>query len=338
MIPVHNGAALLARCLDALARSAFKAFECIVVDDASSDAAAAIAVASGATVVALECRGGPGRARNRGAKIARGEVLVFLDADVCVHPDTLARIDRHMREHPGAAAVIGSYDDEPPAAGIVSQYKNLLHHYVHQHSQPEAWTFWAGCGAIRRPAFAAVGGFDESYTRPCVEDIELGARLRHANQQIDLDPDIQVTHLKRWTLTSLVVTDLRDRALPWLMLMWRDRTLPYDLNLRLGHRVSVVLVWLMTLAAGAAFIDGRAAIAVLAAAALLVALNVDLYRFFARKRGFAFALASIPLHWLYYWYCGLAVLVAPLWYAYRELRAAYRRNRRSAVLGGGTHG
>src|SRR5262249_14448614 len=153
----------------------------------------------------------------------------FLDADVCVHADTLARIERHFSEHPEVAAIMGSYDDRPASAGVVSQFKNLFHHYVHQHSRTDAGTFWAGCGAVRAAAFTAVGGFDETYTRPCIEDIELGIRLRRQGQRIELDHDVQVTHLKRWTLGNLVTTDVRDRALPWLLLMWRDRTLPNDL-------------------------------------------------------------------------------------------------------------
>ena len=58
---------------------------------------------------------------------------------------------------------------------MVSQYRNLLHHFVHQHGHAEASTFWAGCGAIRRAAFDAVGGFDAArFPRPSIEDIELG--------------------------------------------------------------------------------------------------------------------------------------------------------------------
>ena len=50
----------------------------------------------------------------------------------------------------GVETLFGSYDDDPPAPGLVSRYKNLLHHHVHQNGRPDASTFWAGCGAIRR--------------------------------------------------------------------------------------------------------------------------------------------------------------------------------------------
>lgn len=323
VIPVYNGAAFLRRCLATLTASHFRDFEILVVDDGSSDDSREVAESYGAQVVVLEQRGGPARARNHGARRARGEYLVFFDADVCVHADTLALLDAHFRAVPDAAAVIGSYDDAPADRSFVSQFRNLLHHFVHQRSRKEAWTFWAGCGAIRRELFLARGGFDERYTRPCIEDIELGARLAMAGERIDLDPAIQVTHLKRWTLGSMVRTDLFDRAVPWLVLMLRTRRMPPDLNVTHVHRLSVALVWLLLLGLivllAALVALSKAAMAaalsmILPIVAVLLALNLDLYRYLARKRGWRFALGAVPLHWLYYFYCGLGVILGVLAY------------------------
>lgn len=315
IIPVHDGEGYLDRCLERLGQSHFQDYECIVVDDASSDGSRRIAAARGATVIALDRNGGPAHARNRGAEQATGDLLLFVDADVCVHPDTLAQVDAYFRTHPAVDAVIGSYDDTPADPGFVSQYKNLLHHYVHHTSRTEAWTFWAGCGAIRRECFRAAGGFDESYTRPCVEDIELGFRLRALGRRIALNPAIQVTHLKRWTFRSLLRSDLLDRAIPWFRLMLRDRTMPSDLNVTGAQRLSVALVLAMVLGCAAALAQpimrapGRHSLLWLAAAAagLLLYLNRDVYRFFARRRGVMFAARAVPLHWLYFACCGLAV-------------------------------
>jgi GT2 family glycosyltransferase len=336
---VYNGAAALDACLASLARSTFRDYECLVVDDGSTDHSRAVATQHGATVLALERRGGPARARNLGAARAQGDIVVFLDADVRVHADTLGRIEQHFRGHPSTAAVIGSYDDHPADPGFISQYKNLFHHYVHHHSRSDAWTFWAGCGAVRRQVFLDAHGFDESYTRPCIEDIELGFRLRARGARIDLDPTIQVTHLKRWTLWTLLRTDVMDRAVPWVVLMLRTRTMPADLNLGRTHRVSVALVFVMLLLCAATVAQQLSAGAVAALAALprvpparaaavaavlagvLVLLNQDLYRFFARRRGVGFAAAAVPLHWLYYGYCGVAVgigLSVHLWGAIME--------------------
>lgn len=319
IVPVYNGAAFLRASLPALMDSAHPDFEVMVVDDGSTDDSAAVARECGATVLSLEQRGGPGRARNHAARAATGEVLVFIDADVRVHRDTLTRIDAHLSAHPEAVAVMGSYDDAPEDPGFVSQYKNLFHHFIHQRSSHRAWTFWAGCGAMRKDVFLGAGGFSSSFDRPCIEDIELGARLAASGKRIDLEPAIQATHLKRWTLASLVRTDLFDRAVPWLTLMLRTRNMPPDLNVTHAHRASVALAVTGTLSllalvigalAGADGVVAAALGALVVAAVGLFALNLDLYRFFARKRGMIFAVRAIPLHWFYYVYCAVGVGIA----------------------------
>src|SRR5690606_34908923 len=136
------------------------------------------------------------------------DVLVFVDADVVVHGDALARMAAPFDREPALHALFGSYDDDPRCSDIPSRYKNLLHHYVHQHGRPLASSFWAGCGAVKRTAFVAMSGFDERYERPSVEDIELGLRLFRAGMAIRLCPEIQATHLKHWTLMNLWRTDI----------------------------------------------------------------------------------------------------------------------------------
>ena len=93
-----------------------------------------------------------------------------------------------------------------------SQFRNLLHHYVHQTSSQEAQTFWAGFGAIRRNALKSSGGFDEQIEG--IEDVELGTRLASGGAKLCLDKSLQVKHLKKWTLTSSVKTDIFKRAVP----------------------------------------------------------------------------------------------------------------------------
>ena len=325
VIPVHNGARELARCLESLRRSDFTDYDCIVVDDASRQEIRPIVEAHRCDYLRLHQRSGAARARNRGAARARGEILVFFDADVCPRPDTLGRLVRHLRDHQACSAVMGAYDDEPDDPHLVSQFKNLFHHYVHTRSHPQGWTFWTGCGAVRRREFQTVGGFDESFRS--IEDIELGFRLAAAGHRIDLDAGIQVKHLKRWTLVGLVRTDVFWRGVPWMLLLLRRREIPHDLNLRAADRASAVLACglapLLGLAAfGSGSARAAAAAAALAAAVILLLLNRDLLRFFARKRGPALACAAVPLLWLYYAYCGLAVAIAVPLHLWQSARSA----------------
>ncbi|MCI0477060.1 MAG: glycosyltransferase [Anaerolineales bacterium] len=301
VIPVHNGATTLPRCLAALQASTRAPEELIIVDDASTDGSVEIARASGARVIALTgAPRGAAFARNRGAEQARGDVLVFVDADVAVHVDTLVRIERALASNPSVAAVFGSYDDDPAERDLFSLYKNLLHHFVHQHGKRTATTFWTGCGAIRREVFFALGGLDEEWMM--MQDVELGARLWRARQRVWLCPEIQAKHLKRWAPGNFLKTEIFGRAIPWTRLILRERDLPSDLNLDPRNRASAILAWAIFAGAVLGFWSAWLWIVLLVALGALIALNAELYRLFARRGGIAFTIGAIGLHLLYFLY------------------------------------
>ncbi len=311
IVPAYNGGAALTECLDALLVSVGPEHEVLLVDDASTDDTAARAEARGLRVIRLARNRGPAAARNEGARHASGDVLFFVDADVVLARDGIARVTRTLADA-SVSATFGSYDAHPRAPGIVSQYRNLLHHFVHQTGNREASTFWAGCGAVRRTPFAEVGGFDElRYGVPSIEDIDLGCRLRSAGHRIVLDKQLLGTHLKRWTLRSMISTDLWRRAIPWSRLILERSEFPADLNLRTAQRISVALTGLVAVfLVLAPWRPGRMAAA--AAVAGVVALNQGFFRFLARARGLGFAAASVPLHLLHHFCSGLGFVLARL--------------------------
>ena len=250
VIPACNAGQHLATCLDALSSGARIPFETIVVDDGSTDDTAEIARSFNTTVLSTLRKSGPALARNLGAQAAAGDVIFFLDADVRVANDTILKIHEHFENDPALDALIGSYDNRPASKDFLSQYRNLMHAYVHQTGAETASTFWSGCGAIRRDVFAEHTGFNEAYARPAIEDIELGYRLIMAKRKILLDRRLQVTHLKRWSFWGLVKTDIVDRGIPWTELIFRHKFLPNDLNLQLSQRVSVALVFMLVALSG----------------------------------------------------------------------------------------
>jgi glycosyltransferase involved in cell wall biosynthesis len=308
IMPAHQAADLLPDTLGTLVASDLPrgGWELIVVDDASSDQTSGVARKYADRVLTLNGRPhGPAAARNAGAAIASGEWLVFIDSDVRVHRDTLSKFTGCMERNPDAVAIFGSYDDQPHAPGFVSQYRNLLHRYVHLKGAGDAETFWAGCGAIRRRAFAAVGGFDiNRFPRPQVEDIELGYRLRDGGGRIVLDPSIQGTHLKKWTLLKMLRTDIADRGIPWMRLILerrgRSRT---SLNTGRVEQIKVLLAGggLILVAAGGVTGMRTSVLIGVAWLAVLLVLNLQLMRFFAGVRGVWFAVGTIPLQLVHYW-------------------------------------
>lgn len=309
VIPVYRGGGAFRRCLEGLAALSPSPEEIIVVVDGEDDGSGIAAAASGAKVLQQPRRAGPAAARNAGAREAQGEILLFLDADVVAPPALIKQVQSAFNEEPALAALIGSYDDAPGDPGFLSQYRNLLHHYVHQTSNRQASTFWGACGAVRRGLFLEVGGFDERIEIPAMEDIELGYRLSAAGHRIDLLKEIQVKHLKRWSTLNMLRTDIFQRAIPWTRLLLRERRLENDLNLRNESRVSAVLAWL-TLAAllTAPLWPMHAIVSAAAGGGVLLVINRPLYRFFLRKRGLWFTLGVIPWHWSYFLYASGAYL------------------------------
>lgn len=309
IIPVHNGGESFRRCMEGVSSAVSPECEIIVVADGESDGSWKIADAFGARTFTLPESMGPARARNSGARVANGEILFFIDADVVVKPETVRKVLSSFEEAPEIAALFGSYDDAPAAGNFLSQYKNLLHHFVHQTSREDAATFWSGCGAIRRDVFRRMGGFDEGYHRPSIEDVELGYRLKRAGYRIRLVKEIQVTHLKRWGVGSLLRTDFFCRALPWTVLILREGELLNDLNLTVSSRISTMSVFLLFLGLAASIHFPVLLVFPVMFSIVLVFLNRELYRFFLKKRGVAFAVAALPWHWLYFLYSGLAFLI-----------------------------
>lgn len=262
---------------------------------------------------------GPAAARNAGARQARGSVLVFIDSDVSVHADAFVRIRDRFQADPGLTAVFGSYDDHPAAPDVVSSFRNLLHHHVHQECAGPATTFWAGVGAIRRETFLSAGGFDSArFPSPSIEDIELGVRLAGKGARIELDSQILGTHLKRWRLSQMVRSDLLDRGVPWLLLLLRSGAGSSALNLGWRHRASAGIA-----VVGVAAVGRRRLRAASGAMLALLVLNRSFYALLWRRRGPVGAVAGPALHVLHHLTavaaipCALAVHATKRWLAAR---------------------
>jgi hypothetical protein len=157
---------------------------------------------------------------------------------------------------------------------------------------------------VRRADFQRAGGFDaQRYPRPQIEDIALGYRLRSQGRRVLLRPDIQATHLKRWTLAGMVRSDLFDRGVPWLhLLMDGEGVGPGTLNIRPAERVLTGLAGLAVglLAIGA--VSGSGGLLALAALCFgaVAAGNASFFHWLAGVRGPAFAVRAVPLQVLHY--------------------------------------
>jgi glycosyltransferase involved in cell wall biosynthesis len=314
--PVYNSPETTEAFLDSVFASTYKNFELIIVDDGSSDQFQDIFKGRPVVFKRLPQRKGAYFARHEGIKEAQGEVLVFLDADVLIKPETLAQMVELLEHHPEASGLLCSYDDEPAATNVVSQFKFLYHHYIHQHEGMYVGSFWTGCGAIKKDVFEKLGGFSvQAFHNPnAVMDIDFGYRLNSSHYKIYNAREIQVKHLKRLTFSDWFYTDILTRGLPWMKIMLRYRNFHSTLNVNSMSCLSVICVWLMIAVAGYGFISPHAWSSLPLFLSLFLVSNYQLLDFFYTKRGFRFMIQAIGLLWIYYFNCGLCVILGLIFY------------------------
>ncbi len=325
VIPVHNGGDRFRLCLDSLKKCDPSPLEVIVVADGRSDGSWHLAKERGFKTIVLDDRGGPGRARNIGAESACGDILLFIDADVLVQKDIIEHVQKVFTQTDDLTAVIGSYDSNPTEKNFISQYRNLLHHFIHQTAREDASTFWGACGAIRRVTFLHEGGFDECYTTPSIEDIDLGYRLKEKGHKITLRKQLQITHMKRWNLISMLKTDIFSRSIPWSRLLLRKNHIINDLNLSLSGRLSTLLVFLLLLSPFTWIMSAHSSTIMICCLVLLLALNMNFYKLLWQRHGLIFMLKALPLHWLYFFYSGVSFLYVLIGYTFTG-RSVIRRS------------
>ncbi len=303
IMPTIDWGATFQRCVQAAAKGLGEGDQLLVVFDGTPSPPAEGLIPARAILLETQTRQGPAAARNLAAREARGPILFFVDADVELHADAVDRVRAKFSSDPGLGAVFGSYDAYPSAPGLVSRFRNLLHHYTHSSHPGPASTFWAGCGAVRRDPFLAQGGFDaKAYPQPSIEDIDFGLRLHGSGARILLDPAIQGTHHKSWSLALMLRTDIKKRAIPWSKLLLKQSEPTAPLNLDPTAKLSSLLVLLTLLAVGVTPFYPKLWPFPLLSLGLIAALNRGFYALCFQQGGFRLALAAFALHALYFLY------------------------------------
>ena len=317
-IPVRNDLKNLRRCLSALTNQDLSNCEILVCDDGSSPAlsAADLKETRAPFTLVRQIGQGPAVARNHIARLARGKYLFFMDADTVASRDLIKTATQVISENPDVPVFYGSYDDDPDSKTLVSAYRNLLHHYTHHQSarkMERVSTFWCGCGVILRELYLKFGGLSEGYGRPSIEDIELGTRLAASGIPIRIFPQLQVKHLKKWTVKSWLYTDLFLRGIPWVRLMKASKSWSNQLNFSWSQRIASLAAVGVVMSIPLALWQPLFAVPAGLSLVVFVALNRHLINLIREKRGIVDAIAVIPLHLAYALVCVLSVAAALLY-------------------------
>jgi GT2 family glycosyltransferase len=317
VMPVYNAEATLAECLTRLCNSSFPDFEVVLVDDGSTDQTRAIAANFPVRVVPSPGRVGPAAARNVGAQASRGEILFFIDSDVMVRPDSVERVVQRMVVD-GVEGVVGVQAASMRHRDVVSQYKNIWMRWTYLRKTGDVPLFYTTAAAIRRDAFLRAGGFDVAYATPNVEDTAFGQKLARLGIRVRVAPELEVEHVKRYSLTALLRTDyMRAVSLTRLKLRERGEIAQNNTSVPTSYMASVPLAGLgaALLVAGAALGVVPALLAGLAALGAAAALNRGFIAALRHSDGWLRAASAIPLLWVELLVVGLGTAVGMLGYA-----------------------
>jgi N-acetylglucosaminyl-diphospho-decaprenol L-rhamnosyltransferase len=216
VIVAYRSASTIRACIESV-RDRDAVAEVVVVDNSSPDDSAAIAGAAGASVISAPNRGF-GAGCNVGAAATSSPYVLFLNPDAIVTGTTVDRLRQHLAMHPEAAAVASELRapdgrPEPSCRRRPSIWRTPLEpglagdldtrYYRRRLVDGGAVDWVAGaCFLVRRDAFAAVGGFDESYFL-YAEEADLCARLRQAGWSIEWVPGSVTIHRSGHSTSSL---------------------------------------------------------------------------------------------------------------------------------------
>jgi glycosyltransferase involved in cell wall biosynthesis len=313
IIPIRDGNETLQRCLNSLKASSRQPAEVIVVDDYSKEDCSEIVKSFGFKWMRMDKPREAENARNKGAESSTGEILVFTDCDMVIHPDALEKIHNHFcKDH--YAAISGVCSPEPQDRSMASRYKHLWMYYSYVNS-PKDFDFWiSSIGAVKRDVFFDLKGFSTNFrTKYGGGDLEFGRRLKLAGHKICLDTKIQGTHLKRFTLWSLLRNDY-SRGKGWFRFAVRNRLLPYVLtklriaNIYPAFIISVILSLIFLLSLILLPFWNVSLYLMVSSVFVYSLINFPLFRFFYKRGGIKFLLKAAPLSFIDHLVAGFGVL------------------------------
>lgn len=246
IIPAHNAAQTIEECIEALLNQSVppEEYEVIIVDDGSIDGTATLAQSQGMQVITQPHRG-PAAARNLGASQARGDILLFTDADCAPMQTWIEEMTRPFAD-PEVVGVKGTYltrQRKLVARFVQIEYEDKYDRMARQERIDFVDTYSAG---YRRKVFLANGGFDTTFPTASVEDQELSFRLARKGYQMVFAPKARVYHHHDASLGEYIRRKFNIGYWKALLTQWHPERLVRD-----SHTPQILKLQIILLALGA---------------------------------------------------------------------------------------
>ena len=194
IIPSYNSIKTIDRCLSSVFKSKFKNYEVIVVSDNSNDQSNDIIKKYPCRLIKLKKNVGAAAARNAGAKIAKSDILIFLDSDVIIKKNALEIINKNFKNKK-INLIQGIYSHKPNYKKFTTQFlQSHTCYYLFTENKKFTESLCTCFVSIRRKLFLESKGFDENFYSSNSEDEDLGYRLIEKGYVIPIDRRLNAIH------------------------------------------------------------------------------------------------------------------------------------------------
>lgn len=295
---MHNSSETLEECLISVCEQDYPNYDVLVVDDFSRDNSPEIVKRYPVKMIRLDDNYGAATARNKGAEMASGEILVFTDTDVILERNCLSQIAEGMSNgNHHFSGIVGRLSDNSCPDNFASSYKNLYMHYAYGLLPDEVSVFYTSIAAIKKEVFHICKGFDTHYEGASIEDMEFGERVTARGYKFRINKNLMVKHLHRYSFFDLLKTGFK-RAEGIIKIMLRkgfskgDKSTYQSSPLSFRRGIYITFFLLVCLCLGTIFRQSLFFVMAFLLYFLMLGINSPFLNFLRKKRGWGFFFKS----------------------------------------------
>jgi glycosyltransferase involved in cell wall biosynthesis len=323
VIPTFNAERFMPGLLDSIFKHGIDDMEVIIVDDCSSDRTIEIAKRYPVRIIQMEKNSGPAKARNRGVREAKGDIIFFLDSDVIVMQGAIREIKDYFKKNPSAKCVIGVCSTEPLNHGFVPRYMAMFE-YIHLTSVKDGMVsvFAPRCGAVRKDFFQKIGGYNESYRGADVEDFELARRINNTDP-IVLNTKIMVKH--QFADFRQAFRNYFKRTVMWIHLFFREKKLDNAGPTAPSNGIAAICSFMSILSLLSTVFLPLMLYAFVFFITVFFLSNLKWWNFMRRQAGLSFSLKALFLNYILGINIVIAGFYALLIYPFRRVQKGFNK-------------